>query len=1226
MDMEFANPTVSPSLGQALAELGRLLGAGVRRVRLLGCADETSLLALVAAELARAQAARPLVVVTPRLSRAETLARDLEFFLPRVEEPRATAATATTAAPGDAGAAGAAHGPGAHQDDPTRPPRVMLLPEIETTPWADISPDRRAVARRMATLFRLSQGLAGEVMVTSAAALMRKVLPRPSFAGLVDLFEEGEEIDRERAIALLVRAGYARMPVVEDPGTFAVRGGVLDVFVPLYRFPTRIELYGDLVESIRFFDPETQRTMRTVPQLFVHPVRETVVTAPDAVRERLYEAADHAAHPSAKTRALYEQIEAGEDFFGSESLVPALHAPLVPLGEYLPEEVTLLVEHPDEVLTEVEDLFTQGERAYQGRIAEHRIAFPPRDFYLDHREVASIWRSRRVVEAVALEHANDAAPVVRIAAESNLELATELRRAMAERHDELLRPLVRRVREWREDGARTVLVSPNLQHGERLASLLRGYGLEPVLRRTPVDPPLRPPTIETRGLVEILLGPLVHGFRLPTDGMWVVTESEIFGEKATRSASKAAKTKKLVDTSDFKSLEPGGYVVHRLHGVGTYRGLTKLPVATRAGAAVDFLHIEYEGGALYLPVWRLDEVQRYVGAEGQKPRVDKLGGQTWEKTRSKVSREVQKLAEDLLQIYAQRKALPGTSFQLDAHGEQLFREFEATFPFEETPDQQRAIDEVLADMDEARPTDRLVCGDVGYGKTEVAIRAAMKAVLAGKQVAVLAPTTVLVEQHAVTFGERMKDYPVRVNSLSRFRSRAEQTEVLKGMADGKIDIVIGTHRLLSNDVRWKQLGLLIIDEEHRFGVSHKERLKALKTQLDCVTMSATPIPRTLHMSLMGVRDLSIITTPPADRLAIRTMLARLDDAVLVEGIKRELGRGGQIFFVHNRVEDIHKWPGKLRELFPDLRVAVGHGQMPPEELEKVMVDFVDHKYDVLVSTTIIESGLDIGRANTMFVNRADCFGLAQLYQLRGRIGRSKERAYCYLLVPPEASLTAEAKQRLAVLQRFTELGAGFNIASHDLDIRGAGDLLGARQSGQIAAVGFEMYTQLLEEAMATLKGEALTHERDPELTCDLPGFIPEDYLPDTAQRLDFYKRLSLAHNEEEVGELVGEIKDRYGEPPDEVNILAEIMIVKGLGRRLAATAIELSEQRLALALDEKTPLKPEQVLKLVNKKGTLWRLTPDMRLVRTWSETERPGRLPLARRLLGELLDAAEKG
>jgi len=516
--------------------------------------------------------------------------------------------------------------------------------------------------------------------------------------------------------------------------------------------------------------------------------------------------------------------------------------------------------------------------------------------------------------------------------------------------------------------------------------------------------------------------------------------------------------------------------------------------------------------------------------------------------------------------------------------------------------------------------DRLVCGDVGYGKTEVALRAALKVILGGKQVAVLAPTTVLVEQHALTFTSRYSCLPVKVAALSRFKSTKEQQQVIQQLADGKIDVVVGTHRLLSADVRWKELGMVVIDEEQRFGVTHKEKLKKMRTQVDVLTMSATPIPRTLHMALMGLREISIITTPPADRLAIRTMVARSNDALIVEGVKRELARGGQVFFVHNRVEDIGEVAAHLRQILPDVRLAIGHGQMTAEELEKVMLDFVDGKTEVLLCTTIIESGLDIPRANTMFVNRADRFGLAQLYQLRGRIGPSRERAYCYLLIPPEDSLTHEAKQRLQVLQRFTELGAGFNIASHDLEIRGAGDLLGAKQSGLIAAVGFETYTALLEEAVASLKGEPIHQERDPELTCDLPGFIPDEYCPDVGQRLDFYRRLSAAGDEQEVRELVTELADRYGPQPAEVDTLADIMMVKALGRRLGARAIELSETRFSLALADDTPLQPQQVMKLVQQKNSPWKLTPDMRLVRNFLQGESGQRLEVAKKLLADLL------
>jgi transcription-repair coupling factor (superfamily II helicase) len=1172
------------SAKEGLAEL-QSLSAREPLVRVYGC--EGSFQALAIARLAEAlpRDLKPLVVVTPDDATAATRARDLQFFLH-------------------------AH----QQTDAAAPPRVMTLPHLETTPWADVSPDRRAILRRMGTLFRLSQGLSGDVLVASAGALLRRVVPRAGYGELVDVIQAEQEIDRERLIELLVRAGYARSPVVEDPGTFAVRGGVIDVFVPLYRFPLRIDLLGDLVESIKLFDPETQRTLRDVTEIYVHPVRETVLTSGNKLRERLLEAGDHVSHPSSKTRALLDLIDKHEDFFGIEALTPAFHPGLASIAEYLPSGARWFIDEPEACREAVEEELADGEEAYQARVDEHRLAFPPSDFYLDEKSFGTLLESRRV-EAHQLEIAGGSAPTIRFRAETHRELRLELERARAEKHEELLRPLAQRLRDFRDEGVRALIAVPTLQHAERLESLLKGYQIVPRLHREPVEPNLFDASAQ-RTNVEIVLGSLGAGFHLPLDKVAVIAEAEIFGEKAARKTPKKAKGAFKPD--GLKNLEPGAFVVHTLHGVGVYKGLTKLPLR---GVAVDFLHLDYDGGALYLPVWRLNEVSAYSGAEGLKPKLDRLGGLTWEKTRGKVSKEVRQLAEELLQLYAQRQSLPGTSLALNHHSEQMFREFEATFPFEETPDQQKAIDDVLADMDQARPMDRLVCGDVGYGKTEVALRAALKAALAGKQVAVLAPTTVLVEQHALTFSSRFTGLPIRVESISRFRPAKQQTTVLKDLAEGKVDVVVGTHRLLSADVRFKDLGLLVVDEEQRFGVAHKERLKKLKTQVDVLTMSATPIPRTLHMAIMGVRDLSIITTPPADRLAIRTLVCRPSDAVITEGVKRELSRGGQVFFVHNRVETIKKWEERLRTLFPELRILVGHGQMPAERLEQVMVDFVDGKADILLCTTIIESGLDIPRANTMFVDRADTFGLAQLYQLRGRIGRARERAYCYLMIPSEeATLTHDAKSRLQVLQRFTELGAGFQIASHDLEIRGAGDLLGAKQSGAIAAVGFETYTAILEEAVAALRGEAITREIDPELTCDLPGFIPDEYLPDVGQRLDFYRRLSSARDEQEIAEIGVELRDRYGDAPPEVEVLSDIMVVKSLGRRLGARAIELSESRFALALLDTTPLKPEQVMKLVQAKNSPWKLTPDMRLQRAFQPGEREQRLAVSKKLLADLL------
>ncbi|HEX8114032.1 MAG TPA: DEAD/DEAH box helicase, partial [Kofleriaceae bacterium] len=698
--------------------------------------------------------------------------------------------------------------------------------------------------------------------------------------------------------------------------------------------------------------------------------------------------------------------------------------------------------------------------------------------------------------------------------------------------------------------------------------------------------------------VTLVPGAPSASFAARRDGVALVTAADVFGQRThhAQRQRKRAKDALLGGVGDFSMLSPGDYLVHQRHGVGRYHGLEKIAVGAASllqtqaiGAAapalqqIDALKLEYDGGTLYLPVYRLGEVQRYVGAEGHTPRLDKLGGQTWEATRSKVARHVRALAEELLQLYAQRAALPGHRFPPADDG---FRELEATFPFDETPDQAAAIDAVLTDMESPRAMDRLVCGDVGYGKTEVALRAIFRAVQGGKQACLLAPTTVLVEQHFRTMTERFAGFPVNIGKLSRFQPRGEQIETVKKAAEGKLDVVVGTHRLLSPDVRWKDLGLLVIDEEQRFGVAHKERIKKSRTQVDVLTLTATPIPRTLHLAMANLRDLSIIATPPADRRAVRTFVSRIDDTTIREAIERELGRGGQVFFIaptignmglrardprlpnpdepprRTRPRDddrtIDEWTEYLQGLVPAARIGIGHGALPADQLEDVMLRFVRGELDVLVATTIVESGLDIPRANTMFIARADAFGLAQLYQLRGRIGRSKDRAYCYLLVPEPEHITDEARRRLETLQRFTELGAGFQIASADLEIRGGGELLGAKQSGSIAAVGFDQYVKMLEAVVAELGGKPIHSAIDPELAIETPGFIPDDYVPDPGQRLELYKRLSAVETDDELQGVMTEIADRYGPIPGDVALLGELMGVKAIARGAGALALEIS--------------------------------------------------------------------
>ena len=1162
----------------------KLLDGGAGSVQLHGCSG--SYLALTLARLAhlRCTGESPLVVITADEEQARELARDLTFFLGDGEEHPAMALG-----------------------------QVMHLPHVETSPYTEISFDRAGMMQRMGVLFRISQGYAGNVLVTSAVSARSRVIPALALADLCDLVGEEEELDRDALVARLLACGFNRAQVVEDPGTFSVRGGIVDLFPPLNRYPARLEFFGDWVESIRLFDPASQRTLRAVDEVFIYPVRETIPSGDVDLRQTILDMADAVNHPSRRTRHLLEELGGGREFFGIEALTPAFHEKLGSLAGYLPGDGVWAVVEPEEVRQTLKEEDARAAEGHAARLEQGRICFPPASFYLEADELMAQVAAHPLVEVSPLPGASEPDPARAVTATmmDTADIAAEVSRARSAKGEAILGALAKRLRAWQEDERPVLLVAGGPGHAQRLDSLLRGYNvvteLEPalgvpcLLRGTPED-----------ARVRIRAGHLGRGFHLP-GALTVLSEAEIFGPKARRHRPRAFAGPGL---GDLRDLREGDCVVHADHGVARYHGLVKLDLR---GVPADFLHLEFFGtDKLYLPVYRMNQVQKYVGAEDKEPRLDRLGGSTWVKKKRKVKVEVRKLAEELLQLYAQRAALEGHAFP---SGDAMLTEFEATFPFTETPDQEQAIADVLGDMASPRPMDRLVCGDVGFGKTEVALRAAFLAALDGKQVALLAPTTVLVEQHARSFADRMGQFPVRVEAVSRFRKPADLRKVLADLAAGTVDVVIGTHRLLSADVRFKNLGLLIIDEEQRFGVAHKEKLKRMRTQMDVLTLTATPIPRTLQMGMVGMREISVITTPPVDRLAIRTFVARYDDDLVARGIVKELDRGGQVFFVHNRVDTIGQWAERISDLVPDARVAVGHGQMDARRLEKVMLDFVSGRSDVLICTAIIESGLDIPRANTMFVNRADCFGLGQLYQLRGRIGRSRHRAFCHLLVPGFERMTGDARQRLATLQRFTELGSGFSVASHDLEIRGAGDLLGGRQHGQIAAVGFETYARILEESVAELRGEPITRETDPELNTRIAAFIPDEYVEDTGQRLDLYRRLSqAAHDEDAVGDVLAEIQDRYGPRPDEVDALGLLMVVKGLAAALGAAVLDLTETRLSLTLDERTPLTTDQIVGLITGKRARFKLTPEDRLIRRLGEEEKQTPLETTKKILGDLL------
>jgi transcription-repair coupling factor (superfamily II helicase) len=1079
---------------------------------------------------------------------------------------------------------------------------ILSFPSWDVTPFEAASPHPDLVGERLKALVRLMDGGARAVVAPLAAALQR-VLPRETLGGVCQYLVAGEELERETLVEKLVKLGYSHVPIVEDRGSFSVRGGILDIFPPDQEQPVRIEFFGDLVETMRLFDPVTQRSLEPLPELVLLPSRE-VVLSEGVLKEftpRLKRRCDHLGIGADRRRELLEQLQQAIYPPGVDFLQPLFHPGLETLFDYAGPGATCVLVDPA-ALAEAGERF-QEELARAATRAELRdaITCDPGELYLTPAELDVMAGEGRRLEFPRLELAGEGGDTLRLKCSAN----SDLKLGVSPEGERVLAPLTEKMVAWIAAGNRVLVPCHQAGQARRLYELLSHY-------RMPLDSTQdcfadvagRPP-----GRVEILTGEISRGFRLEEERLVVVAEEEIFGKRVKRRGLSEAKKKQLL--TSLAELKPGDHMVHVDFGVAIYRGLEHLSLTGLEG---DFLLLEYAGGdKLYLPVDRINLVQRYVGAEGIEPRLDRLGAAGWEKAKAKARAEVQEMAAELLKIHAAREVQQGYKF---SPADDLYRAFEASFAFEETPDQAAAIEQVIEDMESPRPMDRLVCGDVGYGKTEVAMRAAFKCTLDGKQVAILVPTTVLAQQHAESFAARLKDYPVRVEMLSRFRTAQQQKQILEGVKKGEVDIIIGTHRLLQKDVVFKDLGLLIVDEEQRFGVAHKERLKQFRAVVDILTLTATPIPRTLYMSLMGIRDLSIIDTPPVDRLAIKTFVSRSSDELIREAVLRELRRGGQVFFVHNRVQTIGAMAEELKRIVPEAKIAVGHGQMAEKELEQVMLSFMHGETNLLLCTTIIESGLDIPTANTLIVNRADTFGLSQLYQLRGRVGRSKSRAYAYLLIPGEGSISPEARERLKILQELTELGAGFRIATHDLEIRGAGDLLGARQSGDIAAVGFELYTELLDEAVRTLKGEALPERVEPEIKLKIPAFIPEDYVRDPNQRLMIYKKLTQPSDEAEIDDIRAELADRFGQLPMAALYLLEVMRLRVTLRRLLVKEIELAGNELMLSFHERTPVSPDAIMALLRKEKGKYRFTPDFRLYARIADGSFDGVLAEARKLL----------
>jgi transcription-repair coupling factor (superfamily II helicase) len=1128
-------------LGDLVRRLAAARPAGGARAHVSGLRGAAG--PLTVAALSRTTG-RPVVVITPDAAAADAFAADLRFILGEERGPSPLAR------------------------------RIHALPPWDVPPFEPLSPSRDVLAARAEGLHHLGQ-TPRLVVVTSVEAWAQRCLPAATLREATTYLVVGDDRPPDTLAAHAVDWGYHRVPLVQDPGDLAVRGGILDVWPVGHERPVRLEFFGDEIESLREFDAESQRSLQPVEELLLLPVTEVPRSrlGPASAR-RVDERAADIGVARRERRDLVEAVRERLMLPGFEQLLPLLYERLATVAEHCPNDAMFWLHGNADVVAEIQRTWERVREHAEAAEAGGVFHPPPDALYLSPAEWRATLAGRHVVEVDALEQLASGA----IAVTTHGTDAAALRPSAGA--PEPMAPVARRLAEFATAG-RLVIVAGTESRRERVRHVLADHGLE-VASSAARFPDL--PAAEGRPTPLALLGELGAGTWWPAEGLALVTDVEILGEPRPQRRRRRARVDDWL--ASLAQLSPDDYVVHLDHGIGVYRGLRHMQVADTEG---DYLHLEYAGGdRLYVPVDCINVVQRHVGADGAAPALDKLGGTSWARTKEKARESLLAMAHELLDVAAAREAHGRTPY---VTRDALYDDFVARFPFEETADQQRAIEQVLEDLQGPRPMDRLVCGDVGFGKTEVALRAAFLTVLAGRQVAVLVPTTLLAQQHFETFRARFDGHPVVVEVVSRFRAPAQNKETLARVASGRVDVVIGTHRLLQRDVGFRDLGLLVIDEEHRFGVRDKERVRAMRSTVDVLTLTATPIPRTLNLSLSGLRELSVIATPPVDRLAIRTYVTRFDDRVIRDAVLREFGRAGQVFFVHNRVETIDRMAEQLAEIVPEARIEVTHGQLAERTLEQRMLRFMRGEANLLVTSAIIESGIDIPTANTLIVNRADGFGLAQLYQLRGRVGRSHQRAYAYLLIPGEHLITSDAQKRLRVLQELDDLGGGFRLAAHDLEIRGAGNLLGKEQSGNITAVGLELYTQMLEDAVRAARGDPAEREVEPEIQLGIPAYVPDTYVRDVNQRLDVYKRLAGASGEVALREIAEELVDRYGPLPPLVDTLLRLMEFRRLLKDLHVLSARRRGPAVVFEFDERTPLDVEQVLDVVRGRASRLRLT-----------------------------------
>jgi transcription-repair coupling factor (superfamily II helicase) len=1111
----------------ALRSMDARLREGCRLLTVAGLAGGAKPLAVARAILTER---RPAAALTASEGEAQTLVQDLRFLLGLLIKD---------------------------------PPEVIHLPSLEVDPYRGLSPHPEIAAARSLALWKVLQDEPVILVASVRAAAVRLHSPQRFLASCLEL-KQGDSFAPEQGRAQLQQAGYVEDDPVTEPGEFSLRGGILDIFPPNLENPVRLEFFGDTLESLREFDVDTQRSIRTIQRVEVVPMRE-YCAGPDLMRRWAADVpATWSAHFLPHLSEELSLARQGEPFPAFEFLLPCIDPLDHSLFDYL-RGYRLIVSEREAAEAALEKHHAELYERYVDRIEAHKPVISPDRIYVKMEELRAAIDLRPRIEVEELSVESPEARPIYLASQTT-------RRYHGNIHD-----LIGDLRKHREAGERVVFLFSNLGRAERVNDILGEYEIPAHLCRD--EEPAEVDEALSEGVTLLGVGHLHAGFHLPAAKLRVLTGQDVFDEAEVGTALRRHKrAQRNLFISDFRDLKPGDYVVHIDHGIGLFNGLKNIVLQE---GSKEFVLLSYHDDAkLYVPVERLDLIQKYSNMGGGRPTLDRLGGTSWERTKTRIKKSMRDMAGELLKLYAERQMVQGHIFSVDTAWQQ---EFEDAFEFELTQDQVDAITATKDDMEAPRPMDRLLCGDVGYGKTEVAMRAAFKAVMDGKQVAVLTPTTVLAFQHFTTFTARFTAFPMRIALLSRFRSPKEQKQVIADLEAGKLDIVIGTHRLLSKDVAFKDLGLVIVDEEQRFGVAHKERLKALKTRVDVLTLTATPIPRTLNMALLGLRDMSTIETPPKNRLAIQTSVVKYSADVIRSAIELEMARKGQVYFVHNRVETIQSAAAMVQQLVPRARVGVAHGQMSERDLERVMLRFVMDELDILVATTIIENGLDIPRVNTIIVNRADAYGLSQLYQLRGRVGRSDRRAYAYLLIPSDEALTEVARKRLAAIREFSDLGVGFRVAALDLEIRGAGNLLGGEQSGQIDAVGFDLYCRLLEQTVEELRGQKPLEEVSTSINLNLDIRIPEDYLPDSSQRLRMYKRISSASNEDELDGLKREIVDRYGQYPEPVENLFRYARLRMEAMSLQIHGIEKSREQIFFRFVDQSKVSAEKLLGLVNR-------------------------------------------